>query len=289
MAKPGIARTLKRLANRLGVLGYSKRKNVQGLNPLIISSVLIGLTLLIASLSRKLTKSFIADGTVRLLVFEFIATLELCASCFELIVVADNWGVGAYAVFLFLLTIWWSRSWEDASACPYVPLEEVVEGAKSAKTALMTVGAQLVAALVTFRYVQLLWSFEMAETHLGKAYEQCTADLQVDAAVGAAIECILTCACRLTSRVVGETHARFGNFLDAFFATAMVVLAFNFSGGYFNPALATSLKLGCAGNTFVEHLLVYWVGACVGSLLSVLLFRSSAVQGYVDRAKSKTQ
>lgn len=54
--------------------------------------------------------------------------------------------------------------------------------------------------------------------------------------------------------------------------------AFNFSGGYFNPVLATALKWGCRGHTNLEHIIVYWIGACVGAILSVPLFRMPAVR-----------
>lgn len=58
---------------------------------------------------------------------------------------------------------------------------------------------------------------------MGKAYEECTADLQVDIISGALIEAAATCLCRLTSRILSETNAKFGNYLDAFFGTMMVV------------------------------------------------------------------
>lgn len=54
--------------------------------------------------------------------------------------------------------------------------------------------------------------------------------------------------------------------------------AFNFSGGYFNPVLATALKWGCRGHTNMEHIIVYWIGACIGALLSVPLFKMQAVR-----------
>lgn len=63
--------------------------------------------------------------------------------------------------------------------------------------------------------------------------------------------------------------------------------AFNFSGGYFNPALATSLKYNCQGNSFMEHMVVYWLGAFVGSVASVFLYRSKPIQQYIARIKSK--
>lgn len=54
--------------------------------------------------------------------------------------------------------------------------------------------------------------------------------------------------------------------------------AFNYSGGYFNPVLSTSLKWGCAGHTEIEHVIVYWIGACAGALVSVPLFKHPFVR-----------
>ena len=66
--------------------------------------------------------------------------------------------------------------------------------------------------------------------------------------------------------------------------------AFDYSGGYFNPVLATSLKLGCRGNTTVEHVIVYWVGASLGAVASVYLYQHPTVQKVligVDKEKEE--
>ena len=42
--------------------------------------------------------------------------------------VADNYGVFAYSIFLFALTIWWGQVWGDATACPYFHFESLIEG-----------------------------------------------------------------------------------------------------------------------------------------------------------------
>lgn len=57
--------------------------------------------------------------------------------------------------------------------------------------------------------------------------------------------------------------------------------AFDYSGGYFNPVLATSLKAGCEGHTLAEHAIVYWIGACAGSILSVYMYKLPAIQRFV--------
>lgn len=83
--------------------------------------------------------------------------------------------------------------------------------------------AQVLGGLAIFRYVQLLWSLELVETHRGKASEECVADLQVPMVIGAIIECVSTCICRLMSKTLAQTDARFGSVIDAFFGTLMVV------------------------------------------------------------------
>uniref|UniRef100_T1GT92 Aquaporin n=1 Tax=Megaselia scalaris TaxID=36166 RepID=T1GT92_MEGSC len=87
--------------------------------------------------------------------------------------------------------------------------------------------------------------------------------------------------CRLASKSLSEIGPRFGNVIDSFIGTSLVVAAFNFSGGYFNPVLATALKWGCSGHTNIEHIIVYWIGACVGAVLSVPVFKMNIVRKYL--------
>lgn len=60
-----------------------------------------------------------------------------------------------------------------------------------------------------------------------------------------------------------------------------LLTAFNFSGGYFNPVLATALKWGCRGHSNLEHIIVYWIGACLGAMLSVPIFKLSIVRRFL--------
>ena len=85
------------------------------------------------------------------------------------------------------------------------------------------------------------------------------------------------------SRLIALKEPHYGSVIDSLVATTMVVLAFDTSGGYLNPVLATALKFGCRGHTPVEHFLVYWVGASLGSLASVYIWP------YVKEAISKAE
>merc|ERR1712179_565036 len=94
--------------------------------------------------------------------------------------------------------------------------------------------------------------------------------------MGFAIEMLLTCTCRLVSRGLSELNPKFAPAIDSLFATSMVVLAIETSGGYFNPVLSL-VKLGCTGHTIIEYLIVYWVGSILGSLLSLKLWKMPCV------------
>ena len=40
----------------------------------------------------------------------------------------------------------------------------------------------------------------------------------------------------------------------------------------FNPMLATVLLGGCKGNTTLEHVTIYWVGASLGAILAYYMY-----------------
>lgn len=244
----------------------------------VLSVCFIVLTCFLAHTARQIINAFINEPFVRLLFQEAIAAAEMCACCFELIVVTDNYGVSMYAIFLFLLTIWWSLSWGDASACPYTHLEDFIQGKMDLREAFLRSWAELTGGILVFRYVQLFWGLELITTYQNRAYSECVADLQVPMLFGAMIEGIATCLCRLASKALSDLNPRLGPAIDSFIATSLVVAAFDYSGGYFNPVLATSLKYGCRGNTFIEHMVVYWLGACMGAVASVYIYNNPKVQ-----------
>nr|CAD7429427.1 unnamed protein product [Timema monikensis] len=139
--------------------------------------------------------------------------------------------------------------------------------------------AEVPTKLMNLLYVQLLWSLELVETHEGRAFGECSTRLTVP--FGALVEGIATCLCRVASKALSDLEPRFGTAIDSFIGTALVVAAFNYSGGYFNPVLATSLKYGCHGNTIIEHIVVYWIGACCGAIASVFVYELPVVQNLV--------
>lgn len=53
-------------------------------------------------------------------------------------------------------------------------------GKGDVRKALLKTWAELTGGLLIFKYVQMYWALEIAETHKDKAIEDCRADLQVN-------------------------------------------------------------------------------------------------------------
>merc|ERR1711962_1910686 len=146
-------------------MGVDRRSSAQlfrmgALVPCIVVSVgYILLVLFLAEVGRKLI-SPLNPGLVKIALNEAIAAAELCGACFELIIIADNYGLTAYAIALFLATIWWSLHWGDATACPYNHFESCVEGNMTKQETIVRTVAQVIGGVAVFRLIQILWGIE---------------------------------------------------------------------------------------------------------------------------------
>ncbi|CAG0900971.1 unnamed protein product [Cyprideis torosa] len=225
-----------------------------------------------AFIIRKLV-SLDTPSVIQRLILEFIATFELCACCYELATLADAYGIVHYGVGLFLLTFWWSTQWKEETACPSTIIVQLLfDKAFSFSEALLRLLVQVASGLSVFRVVSLFWNLHWSHEHYTKSKQiSCVTDLQVDPTKGMIIEGVGTALCVLSSSFLASTQLRISGVVDSFIATAAVVAAFNYSGGYFNPILASSLKLFCDGTTTQDHFMVYWIGATIGAVIAVIM------------------
>ncbi|CAL4064820.1 unnamed protein product [Meganyctiphanes norvegica] len=235
-------------------------------------------------ISRKLQ-----NETLKEILLEFVASAELTGTAYELMIITNNYTKYGYGVFLFLMQIWWGKSWAPATACTYSLLEEYVEVGTNTQTMILKMVAQILGGIVSFRWVRPIWQLQLTATHIGAEeplIDMCLADLAVPLLVGFTIEMLMTCACRLFSRGLGELQPNFAPAIDSFFATAMVLWALETSGGYFNPILAL-VKLGCEGHTNIEHVFVYWAGSILGSMLSIILWKIAPFKRTEEKDKEE--
>lgn len=125
------------------------------------------------------------------------------------------------------------------------------------------------------------------------------------------IEGVATLLCRLASKALSENNPKHASAIDSFIGTSLVVAgnikshpltstialiitiyflqAFQFSGGYFNPVLATALQWSCHGVNNIDHICVYWIGCCIGSIASIYVYRLPYVRKLLINEKPKEE
>lgn len=135
--------------------------------------------------------------------------------------------------------------------------------------------------------------------------------LKVSPLIGAVIEGVATLLCRLASKALSENNPKHASIIDSFIGTSLVVAgnikshpltstigliiliyflkAFQFSGGYFNPVLATALQWSCHGVNNIDHIIVYWIGCCIGSIASIYVYRLPSVRKLLISEKPKEE
>ncbi|KPM02971.1 hypothetical protein QR98_0013980 [Sarcoptes scabiei] len=217
--------------------------------------------------SIRLTIKTISPISINLFVQEIISTIELCACCAELGAVWGVHGDLGLAISLFSLCVWWSKVWEQAEACPCGPLEEIFvmrKSARSSDTGFKILG-QIVGGWLSWRYIDWIWCWHLSDQHRQLHQAPCEASLNVDPLHGALIEGVIT----LISRLIALESNHWNDFVsilaNSLTTVALVLFAFNTTGGFFNPILASSLMIGCEGNTYWEHFQVYWIGSLLGN------------------------
>jgi len=239
---------------------------------LAVSTAIIGLLCLLGHLLRLLVRRSIRQPQYQNLLQEAIAASELCGCVYELGIIANSHGLVMYAVYLFSVGVYWSLAWGDVYACPYLHVEDWWTGKTRLNSAILKVLAEVAGGWATWRYVRLLWQLQLSPAHQDRWVETCSADLQVTPLHGALVEGGAVLVCRLLARALSDLEPRFATAINSLCGTLLVIVGLNYSGGYYNPMLASALKLGCVGHSVAEHLAVYWGAACLGAIASTHLY-----------------
>ncbi|ODM94590.1 Aquaporin-12 [Orchesella cincta] len=242
-------------------------------------------TLFAAEFTRLCVKWVLKDpqGLTRRLIMECLAAGEMCGACFELCVIADNYGIWMYAVTLYAMCLWWAIFWNDATACPYTHVEDFVSGHSGFNMTVLIILIEILGGIAAYPlYVKKFWLYKFIPIHAQRIYRnRCPADLTLPAWQGALVEGVGTCICQLCGRVMGKFNWKLSALVVNFVNVSLVVAAWELSGGYYNPVLATALQYNCGEVSRTTHFTVYWGGAIGGSILSVLLWNHRTVHYYL--------
>jgi len=249
---------------------------------LLISSVLLAITAVTCAALRSAIRAHLPPSLPVLALLDFLCGLELCVCGFELGVVLDIYDIPVYSVFLWLVICWQGVSWGESTANPGSHLLRWWRGEQAPLEGVVRSVAGALGGLSSLLVLAPLWAMELSHLHQGRAARSsagaCGDDLQVGLGAGLLVELAGTLVSGLAAAALQDSprlQARplTSMALDAALAVALVIAAFDLTGGYYSPVLATGIKLGCGTSPdHLVHLAVYWAGPMAGTLLAPPLY-----------------
>jgi len=263
---------------------------------LLVSTLILALTAITTSVLRSVMRYSLSPTLPVHCLLDLLCGLELCVCGFELGVILDIYDIPLYSVFLWIVLCWQAISWGDATANPYSHLLRWHAGSQTGLQSLVRVGAGAAGALSSYLVLAPLWKYELSHFHEGRADRSATGacgdDLQVSMMSGVVVELLGTLCCFLSGSVLSDlpllkTKPLLVTLLDNVVGVALVIAAFDLTGGYFNPNLALGIKLGCGKGGHLQHLAVYWVGPCVGALIAAPVYDRVKAVVVTETARDK--
>ena len=249
-----------------------------------VSITLILVTMFSCELLYRLVLKNVIPGLFRSVVLDFICGGEAVVVSWELITVFHQYGQPLWAVLSYLaMTAKLYRYRVEVIACPYTHLQSLLRGWITPKEASARIIAQFVGAEVFFSWQARVWDWGLTGVHVGRsywmAYGRCAAWLDVPNIVGFCWEFGGGLVCGVAGILIFDwelfpqvsVHKRIAASTSV---TLLAVLAaFHKTGGFFQPLLAFGRTFGCVGVlrpvSLLDHLLVYWLGASLGAVLSM--------------------
>jgi len=79
------------------------------------------------------------------------------------------------------MCLWWAIVWNDATACPYTHLEDVVSGQAGFKMTILIILLEILGGIAAYPlYVKKFWLYKFIPRHAERIYRnRCPADLTV--------------------------------------------------------------------------------------------------------------
>ena len=249
-----------------------------------VSITIILVTMFSCELLYRLILKNVIPGLFRSVVLDFVCGGEAVVVSWELITVFHQYGQPLWAVLSYLaMSAKLYRYRVEVIACPYTHLQSLLRGWITPKEASARIIAQFIGAEVFFSWQARVWDWGLTGIHVGRsywmAYGRCAAWLDVPNIVGFCWEFGGGLVCGVAGIIifdwelfpVASIHRRIA--VSTSITLLAVLAAFHKTGGFFQPLLAFGRTFGCVGVlrpvSLLDHLLVYWIGASLGAVLSM--------------------
>ncbi|XP_029537487.1 aquaporin-11-like [Oncorhynchus nerka] len=255
----------------------------------VVSLCLLAVFVLLCELSRRiLTKLLAPRGLCLSAVYavELVSTLQLCICNLELRLLGE---VGRlqpqFCLSLtYLASVVHGLTFHGALGNPCSTLEYTYRGRLTARSGVLRMVCQFMAASVARTMLQGLWTLGLSDLHLRHTLQgsQCISPIHTDTHTSLVLPgpLVTAAAVELAGAFAMQTAFTHTHTMDQRYrvhAIAALTATLTYAGGkmtgaVFNPALALSTQFSCSGHSFLDYCLVYWLAPLLGMMCSVLLF-----------------
>uniref|UniRef100_A0AAY5EBU6 Aquaporin n=1 Tax=Electrophorus electricus TaxID=8005 RepID=A0AAY5EBU6_ELEEL len=207
---------------------------------------------------------------------EFIAAFSLAASRLEVQTISEvgQWAVGlgpeVTLTLLFLTITVHAVIMQGVSGNPSVTVMRFLQKDGEAVAVLLSLASQLAGAQLALLLAGWYWAMELTDMHMLKNLmaAECSTSLRVPLIQGATAEAVSALIFHLAHLSLEHRS----QLLQIPSLTLPPLSYTNYTSAYVNPSLASALTFTCPGHTFLEYVLVYWLGPLIGMTLALLLY-----------------
>ncbi|XP_073473950.1 aquaporin-11-like [Aquarana catesbeiana] len=238
---------------------------------LLGSAALVACTVLLCELLRWACHRIVPKGLGLELALEVVSTVQLCCCTLEVDLLCTKAEIELWLllVLIYLLTVLHCLTFQGASCNPCGSVNQWLRGLAQGSQTVLKVMAQFAGAGLSWMLMPHLWSLRLSPLHqLGK---DCESPLQVSPLSGALVEMACAISLFLILHPLPRVSAPLQPHMVALTITGIAYAGGPLTGAIFNPVLAFAVVFLCHGHSYLQYIIVYWLGPLIGMLLSFLV------------------
>lgn len=253
---------------------------------IVVSILIITLNIVICRKLLNLLRHNIIPGVFKGCVMDFVSAGEATIVSWELITIFHEYGLPLWTLCAFICMNIKTYFYQvDCVSCPYTHIQSYLRKFISSKEMALRILSQFFGGSVFFHWQSYIWDLGLTDIHVGRAYwmsyGRCTSWLSVPTWMGFLFEFFGSLLCNIASLLIFDfelvpiigVHPRI--IISSTVTVSLVLVSFYHTGGFFQPLLAFARTYGCVGAlrqvTVWDHIVVYWLGATIGSICAMYL------------------
>lgn len=253
---------------------------------IVVSLLILLIIIAVCEIVYRLVIHNVIVGLFKSVILDFVAAGEATVISWELITIFHGYGLPVWTMFAFIfMMIKYYRYRLECVACPYSHVQSYLKGYLTLKESIARICSQFLGGSVFFHWHGNIWDLGLTPIHIGRSYwtsfGKCASWLAVPSWLGFIYEFTGSLVCGVFGSLIFDfelfpsitIHARI--LTSTLITVSLVLVAFHHTGGFFQPLLAFARTFGCVGVlrevTILDHVVVYWLGATLGAVLSMYL------------------